>query len=76
MAKAAETRARPRHDVAALRPDGTPAALANAKVVLEREIWDYYLRYYYSHLGAHWTPSYEVVDEREVSLTRQGDRVV
>lgn len=54
--------------VAAVNPDGSPAGLGNATVYLEKQVWNYYVRRYYSHYGSNWTKSFDPVDSKEVSL--------
>ncbi|MCC6698552.1 MAG: hypothetical protein IT365_23215 [Candidatus Hydrogenedentes bacterium] len=54
--------------VAAVKPDGTPADLASVKVTLEREVWNYYVRRYYSNYESRWTDTYEEIETRDVPL--------
>ena len=54
--------------VAAVNPDGTPAGLEKATVYLEKQVWNYYVRRYYSHYGSNWTESFDPVDSKEVAL--------
>ncbi|HQH53759.1 MAG TPA: MG2 domain-containing protein [Candidatus Hydrogenedentes bacterium] len=54
--------------VAAVKPDGSPAELEKATVYLEKQVWNYYVRRYYSHYGSNWTKSFDPVDSKEVSL--------
>lgn len=55
--------------VAAVRPDGSPAAVPSVNVVLEREDWSYYVRRYSSYNEPNFTKSYLPVETREVPLT-------
>ncbi|MEA3365886.1 MAG: MG2 domain-containing protein, partial [Candidatus Hydrogenedentes bacterium] len=54
--------------VAAVNPDGSPAELDTATVYLEKQVWNYYVRRYYSHYSSNWTKSFDPVDSKEVSL--------
>ena len=53
---------------AAIRPDESPAPLAKATITLERQVWNYYVRRYYSHHEANWSESFEPIDSEEVDL--------
>lgn len=55
-------------DVAALKPDGSAAALNKATVTLERRDWSYYVRDYHDHYSTDFTPRYEKLQEKEVDL--------
>lgn len=55
-------------NVAAIKPDETPADLASVQVTLERQTWNYYVRRYYSHHEANWSESFQAVETREVAL--------
>lgn len=55
--------------VAAVKPDGTPAAVNSVKVVLEREDWSYYVRRYSSYNEPKFTKSFLTVETRELPLT-------
>lgn len=55
--------------VAAVSPDGSPANLAEVKVTLEKQVWNYYVRRYYTHHETNWAESFEPVETRAVSLT-------
>ena len=46
-------------NVAAIRPDESPADLASVKVTLEKQVWNYYVRRYHSHNAAHWSESFD-----------------
>ncbi|MBI5092783.1 MAG: hypothetical protein HZB26_10120 [Candidatus Hydrogenedentes bacterium] len=54
---------------AAINPDETPAALAKVKITLEKQVWNYYVRRYYSNYEPRWSESFEPVETREVDLT-------
>ncbi|MFO7973291.1 MAG: MG2 domain-containing protein, partial [Candidatus Hydrogenedentota bacterium] len=56
--------------VAAVEPDGSPAELDKATVYLEKQVWNYYVRRYYSHYGSNWTKSFDTVDSKAVSLQK------
>lgn len=56
-------------NVAAVNVDGTPADLATVKVTLERQVWNYYVRRYYSHNEPRWSESFEPFETKDVSLT-------
>ncbi|MFH1739364.1 MAG: alpha-2-macroglobulin family protein, partial [bacterium] len=53
---------------AAIHPDETPALLDKVSITLERQVWDYYVRRYYSNNQPSWTESFETVETREVDL--------
>ncbi len=54
--------------VAAVAPDGRPADLASVRVELERQIWSYNVRSYYSHNEPAWSSRFEPVITRELAL--------
>ncbi|HUW60787.1 MAG TPA: MG2 domain-containing protein [Candidatus Bathyarchaeia archaeon] len=54
---------------AAVKSDGTPAELDKVTVTLEREVWNYYVRRYYSHHEPNWSETFEPVESQEVPLT-------
>ncbi len=54
--------------VAAVQPDQSPAPLTSAKVTLERQTWNYYVREYYTHYESDFDDSYEEVETRDVPL--------
>jgi hypothetical protein len=54
--------------IAAVAPDGSPAALGTVKVTLERQVWNYYVRQYYGNYESNWSDSYEEIETREVPL--------
>ncbi len=55
--------------VAAVRPDGSPAAgLESVTVTLERQVWNYYVRQYYGNYESNWSDSYEEIETREVPI--------
>ncbi len=54
--------------VAAVNPDGTPAELEEATVYLEKQVWNYYVRRYYSHYDSNWTESFDPIGSKEVAL--------
>ncbi len=53
---------------AAVRPDESPADIHRVKVTLERQVWNYYVRRYYTHHQPSWGKSFEPVETREVDL--------
>ena len=53
---------------AAVKSDGTPAELDKVTVTLEREVWNYYVRRYYSHHEPNWAETFEPVETKEVPL--------
>lgn len=55
--------------VAAIGVDESPATLASVKLTLEKQVWNYYVRRYYSNLETNWSPTYEALETREVKLT-------
>jgi len=55
-------------EVAAVRPDESPAGIHRVKVTLERQVWNYYVRRYYTHHQPSWGESFEPVETREVDL--------
>jgi uncharacterized protein YfaS (alpha-2-macroglobulin family) len=54
--------------VAAIQPDESPAAIQSVTVTIEREIWNYYVRRYYSYNEPNWTKSYQEIETRTVNL--------
>lgn len=56
-------------NAAAVRADGSPAALASVKVTLERREWNYHVRRYQSHNEARWAESFVEVSSADVPLT-------
>jgi alpha-2-macroglobulin len=56
-------------DVAAVTPAGEPAALETVQVTLEKRVWHYNVRRFYSHHEPQWTESFENMETREVALT-------
>ncbi len=54
--------------VAAVNADQSPAALEKVNVTLEKRIWSYYVRRYYSHHEPRWSESFEPIETREVPL--------
>jgi len=54
---------------AAVKSDGAPAELDKVTVTLEREVWNYYVRRYYSHHEPNWSETFEPVETKEVPLT-------
>jgi len=54
--------------VAGVKPDGTAAELDQVSVTLEREVWNYYVRRYYSHHEPNFAENYEEVETREIAL--------
>jgi hypothetical protein len=53
---------------AAINADETPANLDKVEIVLEKQIWNYYVRRYYSHHESDWAESFQPVETREVAL--------
>jgi hypothetical protein len=53
---------------AAIRFDETPAPLQKVSITLERQVWNYYVRRYYSNNQPSWTESFETLETREVDL--------
>ena len=53
---------------AAIRLDETPAPLDKINVTLERQVWNYYVRRYYSNNQPSWTESFEEIETREIDL--------
>ncbi len=56
--------------IAAVNQDQTAADLDQVKVTLERQVWDYYVRRYYSHNQPDFTESFREVETKEVSLSQ------
>jgi len=56
-------------DVAAIRADESPADLSSVQVTLEKQVWNYYVRRYYTHHEPRWTESFEPLETKDVSLT-------
>ncbi len=54
--------------VAAVNHDGMPAELARVKVTLEKQVWNYYVRRYYSDHQPNWSQSFESIETKEVDL--------
>jgi uncharacterized protein YfaS (alpha-2-macroglobulin family) len=55
---------------AAVTTQGQPAVLDKIKFTLEKQVWNYNVRRYYSHYESNWTPTYEEMSSQEVGLTR------
>ncbi len=55
-------------DVAAVAPSGDPAPLPEVTVTLEKRVWHYNVRRFYSHHEPHWSESFEPVETKTVSL--------
>ena len=55
--------------VAAIRPDESPADLAEVTVTLEERVWSYHVRRYYTHHESRWSEVYEPVESRQVALS-------
>ncbi len=55
-------------DVAAVAPSGDPADLTEVSVTLEKRVWHYNVRRFYSHHEPHWSESFEPVETKTVSL--------
>jgi len=53
---------------AAITPEGTPAPLEKVNITLEKQIWNYYVRRYYSRHEPRWSESFEPIETREVDL--------
>lgn len=53
---------------AAIKPDASPAALTSVKIILEREVWNYYVRRYSDYNEPNWTKSFEPVETRDVPM--------
>ena len=62
--------------VAAVKPDETPADLGKVRVTLEKQVWNYYVRRYYTHHEPNWAQSFEPVETREVELAAGKGSVV
>lgn len=56
-------------DVAAIRPDDSPADLDAVTVTFERRTWHYFVRRYRGYNEPSWTESYEPIAEEEVVLS-------
>ncbi len=56
-------------NAAAVKADGTPAALATVQVSLERREWNYHVRRYQSHNEARWADSFVELSSTDVPLT-------
>jgi uncharacterized protein YfaS (alpha-2-macroglobulin family) len=54
--------------VAAVKPDGSPADVSFVKVTLERQVWNYYVRRFYSNYESNWTDTYEEIETRDVPI--------
>ena len=58
-----------RIEVLAMRPDETPATdVSKVEVVLEKQVWNYHVRRYYTHHEPTWSNEYESIETREVDL--------
>jgi len=55
-------------DVAAVSPSGDPAELSEVSVTLEKRVWHYNVRRFYSHHEPHWSESFEAVETKTVSM--------
>ncbi len=55
--------------VAAVQPDGQPAAIPSVEVRLEKRQWRYYVRRYSSHNEANWNEQYETLSTHTVPLS-------
>lgn len=55
-------------DVAAAAPSGDPASLDEVAVTLEKRVWHYNVRRFYSHHEPHWSESFEPVETKTVAL--------
>ena len=53
---------------AAVTPDGAPSDIDRVSVALEKQVWNYYVRRYYSHHESKWAESFNAIDTREVAL--------
>ena len=42
--------------------------MSKVKITLEKQIWNYYVRRYYSNYEPRWSESFEPVETREVDL--------
>ncbi len=56
--------------IAAVDPEGKPAALDKVHITLERETYNYYVQHYYTHLQPKWSNRFEQVEQRDVKLDR------
>lgn len=54
--------------VVAIKSDETPAGVEKVEVTLEKQVWNYYVRRYYSYHESNWSESFHRVDTREVAL--------
>ena len=54
---------------AAVANDGSASSLGTVKVTLERQVWSYYVRRYYSNLEPNWSESFTPVQSVDVVLT-------
>jgi len=54
--------------VLAMTPTQEPAQLGEVEVVLERQVWNYYIRRYYSHYDPNFEREFEEVEVRKVPL--------
>jgi uncharacterized protein YfaS (alpha-2-macroglobulin family) len=54
--------------VLAMTPAEEPAQLAEVEVALEKQVWNYYLRRYYSHYDPNFEREFEEVEVRKVPL--------
>ncbi len=53
---------------AAVQNDESPADLGTVKITLEKQVWNYYVRRYYSNYESNWAKSFDPIETREVSL--------
>ena len=54
---------------AAITPDEQPAALDKVSITLEKQVWNYYVRRYYTSHEPRWSESFQAVETREVPLS-------
>ncbi len=54
--------------VLAMTSNQEPAQMTEAEVVLERQVWNYYIRRYYSHYDPNFEREYEEIEVRKVPL--------
>jgi uncharacterized protein YfaS (alpha-2-macroglobulin family) len=52
----------------AMTPAQEPAQLGEVEVVLEKQVWNYYIRRYYSHYDPNFEREYEEIEVRKVPL--------
>lgn len=53
---------------AAISADESPADLAQVTITLERQVWNYYVRRYYSYHSPNWSESFETIESKQVDL--------